>query len=1767
MPNDPLVGNQWAWGVIDAYEAWDITPGSRDIAVAVFDTGTDWDHEDLIDNIWVNPGEIAGDGIDNDGNGFIDDVNGWNFYRNNNDATPGSHGTHVSGTIGAVGDNGIGLTGVNQQVSIIGLDVFDDQNKFTSSSRYIPALNYIADLKAAGVNVVASNNSYGSQSNFVSSSVKTAIERNRDYNIMFVAAAGNDGENNDTLNHMPSGQPVENVIAVAASQPNDNRAGFSNWGKTTVHIAAPGTGIRSTNPNDNYGNSQGTSMASPHVAGLVGLVASVAPNASYHQFRDVIFEGGDAINWGSRELITNARINAFNSVQLAQTQINGSLFADANGDSTFDAGETLVSGFNTASDSLGDWKVYVDANSDGQFNPAEAFVDVNGNGRFEQLNETYDDANNNGQWDSGEAVINDVNDNGEYDPNDTFTDANGNGVWDDAETHANVQFNGQYTLIVPDGTHTIRLDAPSGVSLTAGSAGYGVTISPQQQINDIDFGVTETVAPQAAIVDATFYPVDGATTARFQVEYTDNLGIDTASLGNDDVTVTEGGFSDNAVLVGFESQNQGATVVATYSFAAPGGTWDASDIASYTVSVNAGAVLDVVGNAAASGSVGSITPQLVTPLTPNFTEDFESGSLGTHWHTVSEANGRIQVTTANTPHTGSYHLTMDTSSGYALNHAILHADLAGYDNVTLDFWWKDFGEEADAPDHVSISTDQGQTWSTIYTYDVDGQSDWTNVSINLDSAGLLYSDDTWIRFQQYDNVSIGSDGIAIDDIAVTASIDTTAPAGSSHTPTGSQDDAVDSIIVVFSEGIDPSSFDLADITAFTGPVGDLLPQITGYEWISAARLKVDFNAQTAAGAYTMTLGPSITDGGGLPMAAAYNAGFNITAPRVTSHSPNGNQLGTQSSITFNFSKTMDQGSASIADVASFTGSGGVDLLGAISGVSWVDSDSLRVDFAGQTLPGVYTMVLGPAITDTLGNAMDQDVDAVIGEATDDQYSATFTILAPRVTSSAPGGNVMAPQNAITFDFNAVMDTGSFDLSDVVSFSGPSGDLIGALTGFQWNGNQQLQIDFADQVLSGAYSITIGPDITDTTGTMMDQDQDGVVGEAVQDTYTHTFSLVNSAPEITVDSPTADSIAILDTASLLLLETTVVDDSNGVGPLTLTWSQIAGAGTATFESPNDADTAVGFDQLGAYTLQLLADDGDLQTTSTIVVNVVDQLDPPPPYAVPSGGLVVHYTLDETSGTTAGDSQSGDHPGTVTGEATPNWQPTGGQYGGALQLDGTDDYIAIANDALINDGTFTKRTVSVWFNADTLTGRQTIYEEGGGTRGLSIYLDGSTLYFGAWDTDLGDAWSEYITQSGVTAGTWHNATVVLDATGSGYEADAFRGYFNGTKVGEARGTQLTAHTDSTGLGAVAGLTVYHDGQSTTTDNFDGKIDEFLLYNRALDDGEIANLYAGIGPAPSTGFIESGGLLVVEAENYDRSYTGTAGDVWNTATATAGYSGDGYLISEPNDGTNAGDSTNGAMVEYDVSFETTGTYYVSIRTASQNSNGQDDSSHVGLNGTPATYGGVGLGRNNTSWGWVDSVSGRVTVEVTTAGTHTLNLWQREDGALVDKIVLSTDSGFSLSGNGPAESERSAGNTNVGPVADPGADDVLTGVLTTTLAGGTTDDNLPAAPGAVATQWIQVAGPGVAVFGDAADPTSGVTVDTVGTYTFRLIADDGQVKTADDVVIEFEEQTVVPATIAGRHMFFNHSNLDGNDPGAGASDDAAIAAGKSALLPGQTA
>lgn len=382
---------------IDAEQAWNITTGSDRVVIAVIDTGVEITHPDLAANIWTNPLEIPGNGVDDDGNGFIDDVNGWDFASNepagqdNNPTDPPTqgHGTAVAGVIAAVGGNGLGVAGVMWNASILPIKIFPEEGGATSFS-ILQAQEYITILRRDfGVNIVASNNSYGNirpdAAGEFDSAEEVAIQQATNAGILFVAAAGNDANNNDgPIFAYPAGYPNPDIISVAATNNRDRLASFSNYGLTSVDVGAPGEQVLTTAVGGGYQYINGTSFASPYTAGVIGLLASVNRFATNDQLKAALYGGVDVVESLVGRTVTGGRINAFRSLQLIQ--VPGPIVAAINPGTTTAPVSEIVVQFSEDIDPaflfpggvLDVSKIRLRAsNGDNRFDANDIFIDIN----------------------------------------------------------------------------------------------------------------------------------------------------------------------------------------------------------------------------------------------------------------------------------------------------------------------------------------------------------------------------------------------------------------------------------------------------------------------------------------------------------------------------------------------------------------------------------------------------------------------------------------------------------------------------------------------------------------------------------------------------------------------------------------------------------------------------------------------------------------------------------------------------------------------------------------------------------------------------------------------------------------------------------------------------------------------------------------------------------------------------------------------------------------------------------------------------------------------------------------------------------------------------------------------------------------------------------------------------------------------------------------------------------------------------------------------
>ncbi len=325
--NDPAIHKMWGLEKANALDAWQLSQGSREIIVAIVDTGIDIQHPDLKNNLWVNPGESgldkfgkdkATNGIDDDNNGFIDDVHGWNFVHNNNHIKDNhNHGTHIAGIVGAEGGNNYGITGIAPKVSLMVLKYYDPNSGSNNLINTIKAFDYAVKMNAHVINYSGGGTEF-SRPEF------EAVKRAEQKGILFVAAAGNEYSNSDIKKYYPADYDLDNIISVTAIDPNLRVLSTSNYGVRTVDIAAPGENIYSTLPGGGFGNMTGTSQATAFVSGVAALLMAHNRDFDAKAVRKYILKTGDSLDWLKDKTRTSKKLNMYRTLTMLDQGVGAS---------------------------------------------------------------------------------------------------------------------------------------------------------------------------------------------------------------------------------------------------------------------------------------------------------------------------------------------------------------------------------------------------------------------------------------------------------------------------------------------------------------------------------------------------------------------------------------------------------------------------------------------------------------------------------------------------------------------------------------------------------------------------------------------------------------------------------------------------------------------------------------------------------------------------------------------------------------------------------------------------------------------------------------------------------------------------------------------------------------------------------------------------------------------------------------------------------------------------------------------------------------------------------------------------------------------------------------------------------------------------------------------------------------------------------------------------------------------------------------------------
>ncbi len=325
---------------------WDNFTDGSDVIVAVIDSGVDYEHPDLSDNIWTSPGEIPNNAMDDDGNGYVDDVHGYDFVDDDGDPMDGGeHGTHVAGILGAVGNNGIGISGVIWSAKIMPVRFLNSANSGTVSNAIL-AIEYAV---TNGAKIL--NNSWGGGP--YNKALLNAILAADAQGVLFFAAAGNQGVNTDQTPFYPASINAPNLLSVASIDDKNTLSTFSNYGKLTVDLAAPGTAIFSTKPNDTYGYISGTSMATPHASGVAALLWSQFPQLNHRQIRNLLLQGVEPEDYLADITVMGGRLNAELALAVATDPDNQAPLANAGSDQSNELGQ-VISLHGSATDPDGD---------------------------------------------------------------------------------------------------------------------------------------------------------------------------------------------------------------------------------------------------------------------------------------------------------------------------------------------------------------------------------------------------------------------------------------------------------------------------------------------------------------------------------------------------------------------------------------------------------------------------------------------------------------------------------------------------------------------------------------------------------------------------------------------------------------------------------------------------------------------------------------------------------------------------------------------------------------------------------------------------------------------------------------------------------------------------------------------------------------------------------------------------------------------------------------------------------------------------------------------------------------------------------------------------------------------------------------------------------------------------------------------------------------------------------------------------------------------
>jgi subtilisin family serine protease/fibronectin type 3 domain-containing protein len=1136
IPNDPRFGEIWAFentgqtggavdADIDAPRAWDVTHGSGSTIVAVIDTGVDYNHPDLRDNMWINGDEIAGDGIDNDGNGYVDDVYGYDFINRDGDPMDDQgHGTHIAGTIGAKGDNGIGVAGINWDVQIMALK-FIGIDGWGDGADAIEAIYY-----ALANGATITNASWGGDS--YSQALYDAIAAARDANHVFVAAAGNGnmlgvGQNNDAALYYPASYDLDNIVAVAAVDHTDALASFSNYGATQVDLAAPGVNILSTTRGGGYGLNTGTSMAAPHATGVLALVQDLHPDWTYGEVINQVLDSVDPLPELYGITVTGGRLNAAAAVGNPEPDPPpppaGTLpIEEYFGDGVADFFRPQVGNWDvgggryTATPLAENHELFAVTTLDVD-DPLPANLEIQvtitaDEGRLELFGIVFSDHLTNGY------IVFDY-----HSPDDfKFAGADMRGdMWvighhDVAGWHLdaavsevlNAATNYAVRVVIEDGTkislfagEAEKLSHQYQTSLNDGDVGLGMRDSTTHYDN---FKAREVIPDTFGPKLVSIGPFDKYSGSVSSIRLTFNEQIDEASFTVDDI----------------ELLGPAGPIPASSVTAVPATNGLQFDVA-FTAQSALGEYLLVIG------------PE-ISDLAGNLMDGDGDGVNGepaedrsTAVFSILSVAEHIDFGTANSPVAFGYTQVIavdvySTESGYGWQTAVSGWNRDAGTDLLRDFEYGKqgtflydlpngqyevvvtMGDEGALRDQMSVSL-EGVQMDVVTTAAGEHATLTCSVDVNDGQLTLKLAD------QGGSNPEFAINALEIIEIGP----DRVPPAVVGVSPTETVIGSFDRVELTFDEPIDLASFTEEDVNLL-GPDGPVAPlTVTA---LSTTSFEIVFPSQITPGVYELTVGPGISDLAGNNLAGVHQVDFEVEAETE-------------------YVARLDFGTANSPVATGYTQVIAVDVYSATSGYGWqkavsgwnreIGTDLLRDfnygaegtflydlpnghycvtvilgdennlhDLMDVFLEGMYISSVTTAAGEhaTLTCSVDvNDGQLTLGLVDQGGSNANFAInaleivvsgpdrLPPLIVEFSPTETVFGTFDRIELVFDEAIDPTSFSASDV-NLVGPSGT-IAPLTIMQLD-TATFEVSFAPQSELGVYQLSVGPEIADLAGNIM-----------------------------------------------------------------------------------------------------------------------------------------------------------------------------------------------------------------------------------------------------------------------------------------------------------------------------------------------------------------------------------------------------------------------------------------------------------------------------------------------------------------------------------------------------------------------------------------------------------------------------------------------------------------------------------------------------------